>query len=558
MGPLDRAAAQSGGGFGGPEPAEQPGVTQIYHVDVPSNVTPGQTIQFSPQSSNSNERVEPLSIVVPDTWRPGQKLKVQVLTSAPTSKTLGGNGGGGGGGGGGSFSAQQPLPHQQQQSHQSSMQQQHDYRMRQQQLLQGGPHGMHQQSAMRHAPSPPRATAPQRRARFQCQLYDVDFFVKHMKAAAQKRERAARAVAARAKAAERAKAAAIEHERATIAAAAVAEEAERQRVATQQQHCARTLQRVHRGRNARKRTSRWLTKPLSGLQRLEMHERWAASSEGWDFCNRDGRRDTLFDTADAALRPFWRLYAVRNPQGELKPAFYTAKGRRDSSVFLALHDWPIDSDAAQVYLMEVMLPKLREYPPICMEARTPGTPSDLGTMRKELAALQALPMPAPRSSAPRSIKSAADGGRREEWRRGPRGVPLQPTLTKAVLSKLETLQTNDELVEGAFCELCITKLDATEQASKPCSCGYRVCLFCKQKIDRCPNCRNTYVAAKSQSTATALKTDGAAGGVGAGGAAGGAGGKRSAVLPRAPAPLAQQGSNNPFAMLDSSEESESD
>lgn len=47
-----------------------------------------------------------------------------------------------------------------------------------------------------------------------------------------------------------------------------------------------------------------------------------------------------------------------------------------------------------------------------------------------------------------------------------------------------------------FCPICTEELDTTDSSFVPCSCGFRLCLFCHHRIaaddGRCPGCRKTY------------------------------------------------------------------
>lgn len=47
------------------------------------------------------------------------------------------------------------------------------------------------------------------------------------------------------------------------------------------------------------------------------------------------------------------------------------------------------------------------------------------------------------------------------------------------------------------CPICVEDFDLTDSSFLPCSCGFRICLFCHKKIleegdGRCPGCRNKY------------------------------------------------------------------
>ncbi|CAI7917482.1 unnamed protein product [Closterium sp. NIES-54] len=72
-------------------------------------------------------------------------------------------------------------------------------------------------------------------------------------------------------------------------------------------------------------------------------------------------------------------------------------------------------------------------------------------------------------------------------------------------------EEDEEEDENPVCPLCIEELDATEIQFRPCPCGYRVCLFCYERIKLelkgiCPSCRSTYgdpqMAAPPQPTAS--------------------------------------------------------
>ncbi|CAI5961880.1 unnamed protein product [Closterium sp. NIES-65] len=72
-------------------------------------------------------------------------------------------------------------------------------------------------------------------------------------------------------------------------------------------------------------------------------------------------------------------------------------------------------------------------------------------------------------------------------------------------------EEEEEEDEDPVCPLCIEELDATEIQFRPCPCGYRVCLFCYERIKLelkgiCPSCRSPYgdpqMAAPPQPTAS--------------------------------------------------------
>lgn len=51
---------------------------------------------------------------------------------------------------------------------------------------------------------------------------------------------------------------------------------------------------------------------------------------------------------------------------------------------------------------------------------------------------------------------------------------------------------DEEEDDGEYCPLCVTELDETDMEFKPCSCDYRVCLYCFHKLKKCPACRMSY------------------------------------------------------------------
>lgn len=50
--------------------------------------------------------------------------------------------------------------------------------------------------------------------------------------------------------------------------------------------------------------------------------------------------------------------------------------------------------------------------------------------------------------------------------------------------------------QPSSCPICYEDLDVTDSSFLPCSCGFRLCLFCHKKIleadERCPGCRKKY------------------------------------------------------------------
>lgn len=71
----------------------------------------------------------------------------------------------------------------------------------------------------------------------------------------------------------------------------------------------------------------------------------------------------------------------------------------------------------------------------------------------------------------------------------------EPTRHREEKSVYEDEEEEEE--EDPCCPLCIEELDATEIHFRPCPCGYRVCLFCYERIKLelkgiCPSCRSSY------------------------------------------------------------------
>ncbi|KAL3695162.1 hypothetical protein R1sor_008813 [Riccia sorocarpa] len=84
--------------------------------------------------------------------------------------------------------------------------------------------------------------------------------------------------------------------------------------------------------------------------------------------------------------------------------------------------------------------------------------------------------------------------------------PTLPRLSKQHSFPLQSAQANWNDLHGSnlwgpppaplFCPICTEELDVTDSSFVPCSCGFRLCLFCHHRIaaddGRCPGCRKPY------------------------------------------------------------------
>ncbi|CAM6105449.1 unnamed protein product [Calypogeia fissa] len=104
------------------------------------------------------------------------------------------------------------------------------------------------------------------------------------------------------------------------------------------------------------------------------------------------------------------------------------------------------------------------------------------------------------------VKSRGAGGR--AWR--PDDLSRPPTLPP-LAKQLSFQQESSPFVRSAtqqrsnlwgpppvpaYCPICTEELDLTDSSFFPCSCGFRLCLFCHHRIvsddGRCPGCRKIY------------------------------------------------------------------
>ncbi|KAI5065486.1 hypothetical protein GOP47_0020181 [Adiantum capillus-veneris] len=101
-------------------------------------------------------------------------------------------------------------------------------------------------------------------------------------------------------------------------------------------------------------------------------------------------------------------------------------------------------------------------------------------------------------------RTRADAGR--AWR--PDDVSRPPTLPRLSKQHSFPLQSGPSLWAASHgsvwglppppshCPICTEELDTTDSSFVPCSCGFRLCLFCHNRIlvgdGRCPGCRKSY------------------------------------------------------------------
>eukprot|EP00250_Pteridium_aquilinum_P011045 c19801_g1_i1 orf=223-1479(+) len=101
-------------------------------------------------------------------------------------------------------------------------------------------------------------------------------------------------------------------------------------------------------------------------------------------------------------------------------------------------------------------------------------------------------------------RTRADAGR--AWR--PDDVSRPPTLPRLSKQHSFPLQSGSSLWAASHgnvwglppppshCPICTEELDTTDSSFVPCSCGFRLCLFCHHRIlvgdGRCPGCRKSY------------------------------------------------------------------
>ncbi|XP_047311388.1 uncharacterized protein LOC124914819 [Impatiens glandulifera] len=73
-----------------------------------------------------------------------------------------------------------------------------------------------------------------------------------------------------------------------------------------------------------------------------------------------------------------------------------------------------------------------------------------------------------------------------------------PSLSKQLSLPLNSFRKHNRHVHSAPspCPICCEDLDFTDSSFLPCSCGFRLCLFCHKRIleedGRCPGCRKKY------------------------------------------------------------------
>eukprot|EP00899_Mesostigma_viride_P027220 jgi/Mesvir1/7683/Mv11653-RA.1 len=85
-------------------------------------------------------------------------------------------------------------------------------------------------------------------------------------------------------------------------------------------------------------------------------------------------------------------------------------------------------------------------------------------------------------------------------------------------------RSDGQVSDDNLCPLCIEPLDETDEIFRPCPCGYRVCLFCYDRIKLelnalCPSCRAPYGSPVAAVPPASITTASVVGGGGGGGGA---------------------------------------
>lgn len=98
------------------------------------------------------------------------------------------------------------------------------------------------------------------------------------------------------------------------------------------------------------------------------------------------------------------------------------------------------------------------------------------------------------------------------WRvaAGAVSAPAVPSADPHQLSSAQWPTPNSPGAQPACCPICAEELDVTDSSFVPCSCGFRLCLFCHHRIaaddGRCPGCRRAYSPDVANRLSTGSKT----------------------------------------------------
>eukprot|EP00197_Chlamydomonas_leiostraca_P003114 CAMPEP_0202869668 /NCGR_PEP_ID=MMETSP1391-20130828/12580_1 /ASSEMBLY_ACC=CAM_ASM_000867 /TAXON_ID=1034604 /ORGANISM="Chlamydomonas leiostraca, Strain SAG 11-49" /LENGTH=548 /DNA_ID=CAMNT_0049550009 /DNA_START=31 /DNA_END=1677 /DNA_ORIENTATION=- len=90
-------------------------------------------------------------------------------------------------------------------------------------------------------------------------------------------------------------------------------------------------------------------------------------------------------------------------------------------------------------------------------------------------------------------------------------VVAPPKPVAAVMAKRPLVKAAPAPPAVESCPLCIEEMDETDLSFRPCSCGYRVCLFCYEQIklhcrSQCPGCRREYGKADTETPSDLSRT----------------------------------------------------
>eukprot|EP00198_Chlamydomonas_reinhardtii_P000343 XP_001689678.1 predicted protein [Chlamydomonas reinhardtii] len=92
------------------------------------------------------------------------------------------------------------------------------------------------------------------------------------------------------------------------------------------------------------------------------------------------------------------------------------------------------------------------------------------------------------------------------------GKPAPPARTVLVAPEQPPAPPSRSEFEKETCPLCVEDLDETDMSFQPCPCGYRMCLFCFEKLKLhcssvCPNCRRGFGSDEAREYAKQLEAE---------------------------------------------------